>query len=275
MATTAPEPASDPVTGPATVPGHEPVPDDQPRAAAAIGVEPLTAVDLAPSHGRHRGKARAGRRAVLTLAGAALAGIGLVAAAFLITPAGPPQPADDAAGRYQLVDMDRRPDARGIRPLDRSAPVRVRIPSIQVDAVVVTVGTNLDGSLQVPELKHPDLTGWYRYGPSPGERGNAVIVGHVDTRTSGPAVFFQLGSLKPGTKIEVQRLDGSLATFTVDVVKSFPKDDFPAHRVYGATDDMGLRLVTCGPPYDRTDRNYLNNIVVFATLTKTRPAKPS
>lgn len=262
MATTAPEPPSEP--GPA--------PEVGPTVGAGSTPETVpTAAILAP-RGRHRTAGRTGRRAVLLLVGAALAGIGLIAAAFLITPAGPPQPADDASGRYQLVDTDRRPDARGIRPLDRSAPVRVRIPSIKVDAVVVTVGTNLDGSLQVPELKHPDLTGWYRYGPSPGERGNAVIVGHVDTRTSGPAVFFQLGSLKPGTKIEVQRLDGSLATFTVDVVKSFPKDEFPAHRVYGATDDMGLRLVTCGPPYDRTDRNYLNNIVVFATLTKTRAA---
>ncbi|GIG02383.1 class F sortase [Catellatospora citrea] len=265
MATTAHEPAS----GTGRGPEHAPAPVSAPE------VVPLTAAEPARGRGRHRGRGRTGRRAILLPAGTALAGIGLIAAAFLITPAGPPQPSDDAAGRYQLVDTDRRPDARGVRPLDRSAPVRVKIPSIKVDAVVVTVGTNFDGSLQVPELKHPDLTGWYRYGPSPGERGNAVIVGHVDTRTSGPAVFFQLGSLKPGTKIEVQRLDGSLATFTVDVVKSFPKDEFPAHRVYGATDDMGLRLVTCGPPYDRTDRNYLNNIVVFATLTKTRPARPS
>ncbi len=263
MATTAPEPAS----------GTGPAPESAPRAVSAPEVVPLPASEIGRARGRHRGRGRTGRRAILLLAGAALAGIGLIAAAFLITPAGPPQPSDDASGRYQLVDTDRRPDARGIRPLDRSAPVRVKIPSIKVDAVVVTMGTNFDGSLQVPELKHPELTGWYRYGPSPGERGNAVIVGHVDTRTSGPAVFFQLGSLKPGTKIEVQRLDGSLATFTVDVVKSFPKDEFPAHRVYGATDDMGLRLVTCGPPYDRTDRNYLNNIVVFATLTKTRPAR--
>ncbi|GAB4058889.1 class F sortase [Catellatospora paridis] len=271
MATTAPEPASG--TGPASETSAASSPEVVPLAASGPEVVPLTAAEI--RRGRHRGRGRTGRRAILLLVGTALAGIGLIAAAFGITPAGPPQPSDDAAGRYQLVDTDRRPDARGIRPLDRSAPVRVKIPSIKVDAVVVTVGTNFDGSLQVPELKHPDLTGWYRYGPSPGERGNAVIVGHVDTRTSGPAVFFQLGSLKPGTKIEVQRLDGSLATFTVDVVKSFPKDEFPAHRVYGATDDMGLRLVTCGPPYDRTDRNYLNNIVVFATLTKSRPARPS
>jgi LPXTG-site transpeptidase (sortase) family protein len=201
----------------------------------------------------------------------ALAGGGLIAAAFLVAPDGPPQPVEESSTRYQLTDMDRRPDARGVRPLDRSAPVRVKIPSIEVDAVVVTVGTNPDGSLQVPELRHAELAGWYRYGPSPGERGNAVIVGHVDTRASGPAVFFQLGALKPGTKIEVSRLDGSVAVFTVDVVKSFPKNDFPANRVYGSSDEMGLRLVTCGPPYDSADRNYLNNVVVFATLTTTRP----
>ncbi|GAA1659032.1 class F sortase [Catellatospora bangladeshensis] len=229
----------------------------------------------APARGRHRaGGGRGGRLGLLAVATAALAGTGLLAAAFLIAPAGPPQPSLENSARYQLTDPDRRPDARGVRPLDRSAPVRVKIPSIKLDAVVVTVGTNADGSLQVPELRHADLAGWYRYGPSPGERGNAVIVGHVDTRTSGPAVFFELGALKPGTKIEVSRLDGSVAVFSVDVVKSFPKDEFPATRIYGSTDDIGLRLVTCGPPYNPADRNYLNNVVVFASLTKTRPAAP-
>lgn len=222
--------------------------------------------------GRHRSTGRRGPRGgLLGVVGAALAGTGLIAAAFLVAPAAPPQPTDEVSGRYQLADPDRRPDARGVRPLDRSAPVRVKIPTIKLDAVVVTVGTNPDGSLEVPELRHPQLTGWYRYGPSPGERGNAVIVGHVDSRASGPAVFYELGGLKPGTKIEVVRLDGSVATFTVDVVKSFPKDEFPANRIYGATDEMGLRLVTCGPPYDADDRDYLNNVVVFATLTKTKP----
>ncbi|MEV4414489.1 class F sortase [Catellatospora sp. NPDC049609] len=224
------------------------------------------------ARGRHRASGRrSGRVGLLALLTTALAGGGLIAAAFVVAPAGPPQPAVENSARYQLTDMDRRPDARGVRPLDRSAPVRVKIPAIKLDAVVVTVGTNPDGSLQVPELRHSQLTGWYRYGPSPGERGNAVIVGHVDTRSSGPAVFFELGALKPGTKIEVSRLDGSVAVFSVDVVKSFPKDEFPATRVYGSSDDMGLRLVTCGPPYDKTDHNYLNNVVVFATLTKTRP----
>ncbi|WP_244872235.1 class F sortase [Catellatospora sp. TT07R-123] len=221
--------------------------------------------------GRHRagGRRRMGRFSATTLtAVCALLGLGLLAAALITAPEPPPQPAADGS-RYHAGDADRRPDARGVRPMDRSVPVRVRIPAINVDAVVVTVGTNPDGTLQVPELTHADLTGWYRYGPSPGERGNAVIVGHVDTRASGPAVFYDLGRLAAGTRVEVVRMDGTVAVFGVVKVRSFPKAEFPATRVFGSSDDMGLRLVTCGGTYDEAQRNYLNSTVVFASLTGT------
>ncbi|MDI1462488.1 class F sortase [Catellatospora sp. KI3] len=224
--------------------------------------------------GRHRagGRRRDGRvPATALVLLCALAGLVLLAAAFLTAPKPPPQPAADG-GRYQAGDTDRRPDARGVRPMERSVPVRVRIPAIDVDAVVVTVGTNTDGTLQVPELTHADLTGWYRYGPSPGERGNAVIVGHVDTRASGPAVFYDLGRLASGTRVEVVRMDGTVAVFSVVKVRSFPKAEFPATRVYGTSDDMGLRLVTCGGAYDATQRGYLSSTVVFAALTGTERA---
>ncbi|MEU4329426.1 sortase domain-containing protein [Nonomuraea dietziae] len=49
-----------------------------------------------------------------------------------------------------------------------------------------------------------DLTGWNVAGPEPGERGAAVIAGHVDSRT-GPAVFHGLRDLKPGARIHVDR----------------------------------------------------------------------
>ncbi|MGC1211029.1 MAG: class F sortase [Micromonospora sp.] len=154
----------------------------------------------------------------------------------------------------------------GPESLPRSAPTRVSIPRIGVNADIMTLGTNPDGTVQVPPLDQAQRAGWYSPGPSPGERGNAVLVGHVDSAKLGPAVFFDLGTLEPGDTITVTRADGRNATFTVDAVRSYPKTSFPAELVYGPSDKPSLRVVTCGGVFDRSTRSYLDNIIVFATM---------
>ncbi|MFG2084086.1 class F sortase [Micromonospora tulbaghiae] len=152
-------------------------------------------------------------------------------------------------------------------PLPRSAPVTISIPRIGVQAPIMSLGTNPDGTVQVPPLDQAMQAGWYSPGASPGEAGNAVIVGHVDSARLGPAVFFNLGALVPGDTIVVARQDGSAATFTVREVGSYPKTAFPAAQVYGPSDVPALRVVTCGGVFDRTAGSYLNNIVVYAAMT--------
>jgi hypothetical protein len=145
------------------------------------------------------------------------------------------------------------------------------ISKIGVAADVVPVGINADGTLDVPPLDKAYLAGWYRPGRAPGEAGNAVIVGHVDSYLTGPAVFFDLGALRPGDTIAVNRRDKTVVQFTVDRVESYPKTAFPSELVYGAADKPGLRLMTCGGDFDEKARSYLNNIVIFATVTSRQP----
>lgn len=160
--------------------------------------------------------------------------------------------------------------------LPRSAPTRITIPKIKVDAKVRELGVNPDGTVQVPPLKQAQDAGWYRLGPSPGEIGNAVIVGHVDSRYTGPAVFYRLGALRPGDVITLTRKDGSKVQFRVDGVRSFPKTKFPTELVYGPSDQAGLRVVTCGGTFDKRQQSYRDNIIVFATLMPASPtAAPS
>jgi hypothetical protein len=78
---------------------------------------------------------------------------------------------------------------------DVSDPVRLRAPDIDVDAAVIPLGLEPDGTLEVPQ--DFSETGWYTAGPEPGEPGPAVIAGHVDSKR-GPAVFFRLRELRPG-----------------------------------------------------------------------------
>jgi LPXTG-site transpeptidase (sortase) family protein len=149
--------------------------------------------------------------------------------------------------------------------LARSVPVSIRIPEISVSAPVMKVGKNADGSVQVPPLGDHNLTGWYQYGPTPGQRGAAVILGHVDS-TTGISVFYYLKDLRAGNKVYVTLADGKLATFDVDGVQKVAKDAFPTASVYGKANYPSLRMITCGGPFDAATGHYLYNIIVYAHL---------
>ena len=87
-------------------------------------------------------------------------------------------------------------------------------------------------------------------------------------------MFFELGAMKPGQKVEVDRADGSTAVFSVDAVGQYPKASFPTDKVYGTVDRAELRLITCGGVYDGDAGHHLDNVVVFAHLVSASPARP-
>jgi sortase (surface protein transpeptidase) len=145
----------------------------------------------------------------------------------------------------------------------RSIPVSITIPAIGVSAPVTELGLNADGSLATPPLSNLNLTGWYKYGPSPGQQGPAVIVGHIDS-TAGPSVFFRLRYLTDGDKISVTLADGKTAVFAVTGMQQTAKTAFPTSEVYGHLSYAGLRLITCGGVFDYSTGHYLSNVIVYA-----------
>jgi len=142
-------------------------------------------------------------------------------------------------------------------------PVSVRIPAIGVQSDLLPLAVDATGVLVPPDPY--DIAGWFTAGPVPGELGPAIIAGHVDSR-AGPGVFFRLEEMRPGERIAVTRSDGTVATFVVDRVESYPKTAFPTQQVYGPTPAHELRIITCGGDFDRGRRSYLDNIVVYAVL---------
>jgi Sortase domain len=206
----------------------------------------------------YRSKAAQRRRhAALLIWLLALAGLGTLAAGFIVNPLDPPRPslADAPAGHH---------DSAG-HPLTRSTPIAVDIPAIGVSAPIIPTGVAANRSIEVPPLNQPSVAGWYRYGPSPGEAGSAVIVGHVDSLMSGRAVFFDLGRLHKGDRISILRDDGATADFTVTGVALVAKNAFPATEVHRTSPAALLRLITCGGSFDREAHNYLDNLIVYAT----------
>nr|WP_236653491.1 class F sortase [Streptacidiphilus melanogenes] len=153
-----------------------------------------------------------------------------------------------------------------VTPLPPATPTRVRIPVIGVNAPLTGLSLQADGHLAAPPEADRNLAGWYQAGITPGSAGTAVIAGHVDN-AQGPAVFYNLGALKKGWTIDVDRADHTTAVFTIDAVQAYAASSFPTQQVYGQTVDAELRLITCGAGFDRSRQEYLGNVVVFAHLT--------
>ncbi|MDQ0943107.1 class F sortase [Streptomyces sp. V1I1] len=143
-------------------------------------------------------------------------------------------------------------------------PARVAIPSIGVASSLMRLGRNKDGTVQVPPADKGMTAGWYTGGAVPGERGAAVIIGHNDTRF-GKAVFHDLKKITKGADIAVRSTRGTTAHFTVTGTETVSKSAFPTEKVYGATGERALRLITCSGDFD--DQGHpVDNLIVYATL---------
>ncbi len=179
-------------------------------------------------------------------------------------------------GLWLTAETERAARAGGVgaappaRQLDRgpakaaaAAPARPRleIPSIDVAAHAVDLGLNRDGSLEVPK-DYAEVGVWKR-GPEPGERGPAVIAGHVDSK-SAPAVFYRLRKLRRGDRVRWEGENGVTESFVVSRMEEHPKAEFPTEKVYKKTRRAELRLITCSGPADASGRRSLNNLIVFA-----------
>ncbi|MQA07979.1 MAG: class F sortase [Pseudonocardiaceae bacterium] len=149
--------------------------------------------------------------------------------------------------------------------LPESRPVSLEVPSINVHTgEIIELGLQPDRALEVPE--DAETAGWYEKSPTPGERGPAIIAGHVDYNHV-PGVFYRLHQLVVGAQATVHRADGTEAVFTVYRVDRYPKSGFPTEKVYGNTDEPELRLITCGGEFNRASGQYRDNIVAYAKLT--------
>ena len=151
--------------------------------------------------------------------------------------------------------------------MEEALPVRLVIPSINLEAPFSEpLGLEASGEVEVPD--DYESVGYYKNGPTPGEIGPAVVLGHVDSYT-GPAVFFSLGQLKEGDEIKIEREDGTVAVFAVTALERHEQSGFPTVKVYSDLNYAGLRLITCTGSYDRSELRYTHNLIVFGKLIAT------
>jgi len=139
-------------------------------------------------------------------------------------------------------------------------PVRLLIPVINVNAAIQDVGVNTKGEMDVPS--NTADVGWFKLGSRPGEKGSAVISGHIDGINGKAAVFTNLQRLKKGDKLFIEDDEGRTTSFVVRESRTY--DPGYADEVFSVNDSAHLNLITCDGVWDDARKSYSKRLVVFA-----------
>lgn len=146
-----------------------------------------------------------------------------------------------------------------------SPPSRIIIPKINLDTDVEKVGITYSGNMSTP--KKIFNTGWYKYGTIPGDKGSAVIDGHVDNGFGLPGVFANLKNLTPGDHIYIEREDGSKITFIVFDIQKYYYTEVPREVLFNRNDGVYLNLITCDGEWISEAKTSDHRLVVYAKLS--------
>jgi len=199
------------------------------------------------------------------------AGLGLVVYGLVTPPhAHPPAPRVSRGKGGADVSITSSPALRHATA-PASSPVSIAIPALRISSVLGPErGLTANGFIDDAPLSGPSwsLPWWYDSGPSPGQDGSAVILGHVDSAVGAGhlGVFFRLGNLAPGQRIIVALANGSVTRWVVTATVLYPDDRFPNTLVYARSGPPVLRLVTCGGTFDWQTHGYESVLVVTAGL---------
>ena len=147
-------------------------------------------------------------------------------------------------------------------PADRGPiPVSIDLPTLGVsDAPVTDVGVEDNGDMEIPGASE---VGWYRFGPSPGETGSAVLAAHI-AYNGVDGVFRDLTEMRRGDRFAVNLSDGSSREFVVFGLRQWSKLDIPLEDLFARDGTPRLVLITCGGTFNRALDSYDDNVVVIA-----------
>jgi len=165
----------------------------------------------------------------------------------------------------------RAPAGPAYGEMSASAPRRLQIKAIGVDARVVPVPVGADAVLD-PPADYREV-GWWDASARPGAgRGQTVVTGH--TVHTGGGAMDRIGRLRPGRKVDVVTRQGTMR-YRVQRVRVLSQAALArdAVRLFGQRGGSGrLVLVSCtgwnGSSYD-------SNVVVLASPLGVPPGRRS
>lgn len=145
--------------------------------------------------------------------------------------------------------------------INRGLPVRLDIPKLTISTKIEYMGLTKSGEIAVPSNIHD--VGWYKYGALPGNKGSAVIAGHLDGLKGEPGVFTDLNKLQKGDTFSVTDAKDQTAHFVVRELRTYDQHEQP-DEVFKSTDGAHLNLITCSGAWDKEQRHFTKRLVVFA-----------
>lgn len=139
-----------------------------------------------------------------------------------------------------------------------SAPASVRlvVPSLRLDMGVQGV-ENVNGAWSVDWLT--GIAGWLQGTAFPGQSGNSVIVGHVNSRYGAAGPFANLHNVRVGENIYIEAF-GQRYTYQVTSLGTVDPDSLSPLQ---HSDSSVLHLVTCSN-FNTTTGNFDGRLVVTA-----------
>ncbi len=140
-------------------------------------------------------------------------------------------------------------------------PKQLRIPLIKVDAKIQYVGIAKNEKMATPN-NFTDV-GWFQNGVIPGDKGSAVIDGHVDNGLAFPAVFADLNKLKIGDDIYVDTIGGNALHFKVINIKNYDAEA-KTNEIFDQNDGNYLKLITCAGVWSILHHTHNQRLVVTA-----------
>lgn len=141
-------------------------------------------------------------------------------------------------------------------------PMHIQIPAIHLDTAIEHVSLTPDGVMDVPKI--PTNTAWFDLGPRPGEKGTAVIDGHLGWKNGVQGAFDHLYQLRIGDTIHIEDENGIITTFVAREIRSYDSNA-DAPEVFHSNDGKAhLNLITCEGVWDTLHKSYSKRLVVFA-----------
>jgi sortase (surface protein transpeptidase) len=149
---------------------------------------------------------------------------------------------------------------------NQGRPIAIQIPAIDIDTAIEPVGLTANHEIDAPRSWYQ--VGWYQYGSRPGQPGTAILVGHLDTNTGAPGIFWRLGELQPGDLIWVEGEGGQSLLFQIDTLVSYPYESAPLQEIYTSAGTPRLGLVTCSGKWNAQQQIYDHRLVVYAHVAE-------
>lgn len=141
-------------------------------------------------------------------------------------------------------------------------PRMLKIAKLGINARVLSMGVNLDNTIQAPINIYD--SGWYKDSAKPGQSGAVFINAHA----SGPTregLFAYLDTLQVGDEVEIEKGDGSTVRYRVVHNETIDLKKVDMGKVLSTYNgaEKGLNLMTCNGSWLQDSRTYDHRTMIY------------